>query len=376
VTRILLAPDKFKGSATAVEVAEALARGLLRVRPDLDVVSMPVADGGDGTVDAAVSSGLTRIPVATTGPTGLPVTTAYARHGTAAIVELADACGLLRLPHDRPAPLTASSRGVGTVIAAAIDAGCTELVVGIGGSASSDGGAGMLSALGAVLRDGDGNEVPDGGGSLHRIASIDVSALRARLAGVRLTIACDVDNPLLGPDGAAAVYAPQKGASPEDVRRIEDGLRHWADVVARTTGEELRDAPGAGAAGGVGFGGLALLGATLSPGADLVLDLVGLPAALQDADLVVTGEGSLDEQSLRGKVPARIARLAAAAGVPVLVACGRSQLSAAQLDAAGITGVLALVDREPDLQRCLTEAPTLLEDVGAEIASSLRVVHP
>jgi glycerate kinase len=371
VTRILLAPDKFKGSLTAVGVVEALARGLTRARPDLDVVRMPVADGGDGTVEAAISGGMARVAVRTTGPTGLPVDTAFARRDGAAILELADACGLLRLPGGRPAPLTASSRGLGTVIAAAVDAGCTDLVVGIGGSASSDGGAGMLAALGARLLDADGHEVPGGAGALHRIASIDTRPLTTRLAGVRITMACDVDNPLLGPDGASAVYGPQKGARPEDVERIDDALRHWADVVARTTGTDLRDAPGAGAAGGVGFGALSLLGATLSPGADLVLDLVGLPAALRGADVVVTGEGSLDEQSLRGKVPARIAQLAAAGRVPAYVVCGRSQLSADQLAAAGITAVLALVDREPDLQRCLTDAAALLERVGEEIARTV-----
>ena len=371
MTRVLVAPDKFKGSLTAAEVAEAVARGLLRAPAELDVVRLPVADGGDGTVEAAVSGGFTRVPVATVGPTGEPVLSAYARRGDSAVIELADACGIERLPGRRPAPLTASSRGLGVVMAAAIDAGCTDLVVGIGGSASTDGGAGMLHALGARLCDAAGDAVPDGGGALIDIATVDTSALVRRLAGITVTIACDVDNPLLGARGAAEVYAPQKGASSADLMRLEAGLRHWAGLVTSVTGADHRDAPGAGAAGGVGFGAIALLGATLQPGADLIFELVGLQAAIASADVVVTGEGSFDEQTLHGKAPARVAELARAAGLPTYVVCGRNQLTAEQSRQAGVTAVFALDQREPDLQRCLTEADSSLEDVGAELAQLL-----
>lgn len=372
MTRVLLAPDKFKGSLTAAEVAEAVSRGLLRARPGLDVVCLPVADGGDGTVEAAVSGGFARTPVASVGPTGEPVMTSYARRGRTAVIELADACGIQRLPGDVPAVLTASSRGLGVVMAAAVDAGCTELVVGIGGSASTDGGAGMLQALGARLCDAAGDEVPDGGIALIDIASVDTSALARRLAGVTVTIACDVDNPLLGPRGAAQVYGPQKGASPSDVVRLEAGLRHWAGLITSLTGADHRDAPGAGAAGGVGFGAIALLGATLQPGAHLIFELVGLPAALASADVVVTGEGSFDEQTLHGKAPARVAAMAAKAGLPTYVVCGRNQLSPEHWRGAGVTAVFALDQREPDRQRSLTEAASLLESVGEELADVLQ----
>lgn len=375
MTRVLLAPDKFKGSLTASEVADAVSRGLLRARPELDVIRLPVADGGDGTVEAAVSGGFTRTPVEAVGPTGDPVTTAYARRGDTAVIELADACGIERLP-GTPAPLTASSRGLGVVMDAAIDAGCTELVVGIGGSASTDGGAGMLQALGARLCDATGVEVPAGGGALIDVASVDTSALARRLAGVEVTIACDVDNPLLGPQGAAEVYGPQKGASPSDVIRLEAALRHWGGLVTSLTGTDHRDVPGAGAAGGVGFGALALLGATVRPGADMVFELVGLSAALRSADVVVTGEGSFDEQTLNGKAPVRVAAMARDAGVPAYVVCGRSRLAPEQWRAAGVTAVLALDQREPDVQRCLTEAASLLEGVGAELAQQLGQSAP
>ncbi|WP_332661786.1 glycerate kinase [Aeromicrobium sp.] len=375
MTRVLLAPDKFKGSLTASEVAGAVSRGLLRARPDLEVVRLPVADGGDGTVEAAVDGGFTRTPVEAVGPTGEAVMTAYARRTDTAVVELAGTCGIERLAGP-PAPLNASSRGLGVVMAAAIEAGCKKLVVGIGGSASTDGGAGMLQALGVRLCNAMGDDLPDGGGALIDVASVDTSALDRRLAEVSITIACDVDNPLLGPRGAAEVYGPQKGASPWDVIRLEAGLRHWAGLVTSLTGTDHRDVRGAGAAGGVGFGALALLGATLRPGADLVFEIVGLSAALGSADIVVTGEGSFDEQTLSGKAPARVAAMAREAGLPTYVVCGRSQLTPEQWRSAGVTAVLALDQREPDQQRCFTEAASLLEDVGAELARRLRQRPP
>ncbi|MGB3762961.1 MAG: glycerate kinase, partial [Ornithinimicrobium sp.] len=212
MTRVLIAPDKFKGSLTAADVCAAVGRGLHR-HASVTVTSCPVADGGDGTIAAALAAGYSEVPVTASGPTGLPVCTHYARRGDTAVVELADVSGLVRLPGERLEPLTATSRGTGEVMAAAIDAGCTQLVLGIGGSASTDGGAGMLSALGARLRGRNGTELPDGGASLASLASLELSSLTARMDGVTLTVACDVDNPLTGPNGAAAVYGPQKGAA-------------------------------------------------------------------------------------------------------------------------------------------------------------------
>ncbi|MGS0684985.1 glycerate kinase [Nakamurella sp. GG22] len=367
--RVLIASDKFKGSLTAAQVGAAVGSGLLRVLPDLDVVVVPVADGGDGTLAAALAAGYLRVPVSAAGPTGERVDTCYARLGDVAVVELADVCGLSQLPGGRLAPLTAGSRGTGEVIAAALDAGCRRVVVGIGGSAGTDGGAGMARALGARLFGADGREIAEGGAALADLDRIDLSALHPGLAGAEIVVACDVDNPLTGPRGAAAVYGPQKGAHGQDVVVLDAAVGHWADAVAAATGSDLRNSPGAGAAGGVGFAALALLGASLRPGIDLVLDLVGFHDQLRGAELVITGEGSLDEQTLHGKAPAGVATAAAAAGVPVVAVCGRNLLSGEQLRAAGIVAAYSLLDIEPDPARCMSDAGPLLERLAEAVAA-------
>ena len=366
--RVLVAPDKFKGSLTGLDVAEAVAAGIRRHRPDAVVETLPVADGGDGTLDAALASGFERVDVIVSGPTGDPVGTAYARRGDTAVVEMADACGLARLPGGTLQGLTASSRGLGDVVAAALEAGCREIVIGIGGSASTDGGAGMVSALGGVLVDEDGVVLPDGGAALARLHALDLERLHPALPDARLVVACDVDNTLTGPHGAAATYGPQKGLTAHDVPLVDAGLARWADLVATTTGVDRRDAPGAGAAGGVGFAAVALLGATLRPGITLMLDLLGFDDHVTGVDLVVTGEGSLDEQSLHGKAPVGVAEAARRHGVPVVAVCGRRLLDAAALETAGIGEAYALLDVEPDPVTCMSDAARLLEAVGERIA--------
>ncbi|HZX06023.1 glycerate kinase [Kribbella sp.] len=354
--RVVVASDKFKGTLTSAEVAEAVGTGVRRVCPDATVISVPVADGGDGTLSAAVAAGYTLVPVDASGPTGEPVRSGYARSGHTAVVELADVSGLVRLPGGVPAPLTATTYGTGELIAAALDAGCTRIVLGIGGSASTDGGRGLIEALSgnnSSLRD---EKVPD-----RRLA-----ALRRRLDGVQIVVACDVDNPLTGRRGAAAVYGPQKGATPQQVAQLDAALGKWADVVARETGADLRDTPGAGAAGGVGFAALALLGAELRPGIELVLEMVRFREKLAGADLVVTGEGALDEQTLHGKAVAGVA--AASNGVPVVAVCGVNRLSAEQLRGIGVAAAYALTDVEPDVRRCIAEPRPLLEELGERLA--------
>lgn len=368
---VLLAPDKFKGSLTAAEVAAALSRGIRRSRPGMDVVALPVADGGDGTLDAAVAAGFRRVPIRVSGPTGRPVDTAYARRGATAVVEMADACGLARLPGGRPAPLQASSRGVGEVAAAAVAAGCTRLVVGIGGSASTDGGLGFARALGAVVTSAGGAEPGEGGGALAEVTALEFSGLRL-LDGVEVVVACDVDNPLTGEHGAAAVYGPQKGATEADVAVLDAALAQWADVVQAATGRDLRDTPGAGAAGGVGFAAVALLGARLRPGIELMLELLDFDRHVAQADWVVVGEGSLDRQSLRGKAPVGVAARARAAGARVLAVCGRCTADLAELRRLGIEEVHALIDEEPDPHRCMAHAAELLEGLGARLAAGGR----
>jgi glycerate kinase len=367
MARVLIACDKFKGTLTAAEVAAAVGAGVRRARPEVVVESLPVADGGDGTLAAAVAAGFELVPVTVTGPTGSPVDTGYARSGDQAVVELADATGLARLPAG-PAPMRASSLGAGQVVAAAVEDGCRRILLGIGGSASTDGGAGMVRGLGARLLTASGAEIHEGGGPLAGIASLDLIALRERIAGVEVVVACDVDNPLTGPNGAAATYGPQKGATPEQVLELDDALSHWADVVSTALGQDLRDRPGAGAAGGVGFAALALLGATLRPGIDLVLDLVGFHERLAGAHLVVTGEGALDAQTLHGKAPAGVAAAAAEERIPVVAVCGVNHLDPDRMRAAGISSAYALTDLEPDVRRCLTDGPRLLERLGERIA--------
>ena len=366
--RVLLAPDKFKGSLTAAEVAEAVATGIQQVRAGVDLVCVPVADGGDGTVAAALSSGYRRVEVLTVGPTGLPVHTGYAVHGQRAVVELADVVGLSRLPEGRPDPLRASTFGLGVVVRDAIDRGATEIVIGLGGSASTDGGAGMAQALGALLSDGSGHELPTGGAALAQLLHVNLQALQERVDGVRFVVACDVDNPLLGASGAAAVFGPQKGADTTQVDQLDEALTRWAQAVAEATGVDLADQPGAGAAGGTGYAALALLGAELRPGIDLVLDLVGFDQLLDGVDLVVTGEGSLDEQSLAGKAPVGVAQAAAGAGVRVVAVAGRNLLSAEQLQRVGISAAYALDQLEPNLSRSMANAADLLSQVGRTIA--------
>lgn len=370
--RVLVAPDKFKGSLSAAQVARSVRDGLLDVRPDLDVVLLPIADGGEGTLEAALAAGYERVPVTATGPTGEPVNTAYARSGRVALLEMADVSGLARLPGGRPQARTATSRGTGELLASALDAGCRQIVLGVGGSACTDGGAGMLQALGARLRDGDGTELPLRGAALGRAASLDLAGLHPGLRDAEVVVACDVDNPLTGPEGAAAVYGPQKGASPQDVVELDAALSRFADVVAASVGHDHRQSPGAGAAGGTAFAALAVLGAQLRPGIELVLDLVGFSAQLVGASLVVVGEGSLDEQSLRGKAVMGVASVARAAGVPVVAVCGRRELDAAQLRSGGLDAAYALTDLEPDLDMCMRDAYGLLRRLVGRLVEHVK----
>jgi glycerate kinase len=374
---LVVAPDKFKGSLTAREVAGHIAAGIAREAPDVAITRVPVADGGDGTVDAALAAGFARVAVRAHEPLGRPTDTAFAVRDGVAVIEMADISGLRLLSPGGLDALRASSFGVGEVIRAALDHGCRTVVLGIGGSASTDGGAGMLAALGARLSDAAGNELPPGGGALAALARIDLSGLHPRLASTRMVVASDVDNPLLGPNGAAVVYGPQKGATPADVVLLDAALARWDEVLSaalraspagRSRGGTVRDRPGAGAAGGVGYAAMAALGGVLEPGIGLILDLVRFADHLPAAQLVITGEGSLDEQTLSGKAPAGVAAAARAAGIPVVAVCGRLGLTEDQLRAAGIAGAYALTDIEPDLSRCLAAAGPLLETVARRLA--------
>jgi glycerate kinase len=370
-TRVVVAPDKFKGSLSAAAVAAAVGRGVRSVVPGAVVVEHPTADGGEGTVDMVLAHGYDAVTVTVSGPLGTPVDAVFAIQTPLAVIEMASAAGLPLLASgpDEDTATRASTYGVGQMITAALDCGATRIVLGVGGSATTDGGAGALTALGAELVDASGEPVSPGGGGLVSGSRLDLSGLDPRLVHADLVVACDVDNPLTGTTGAAAVYGPQKGATPARVAELDLALGHWAELVADATGQDLRDMPGAGAAGGLAFGLSAVLGARMTPGIALLLDVTGFDEVVRGADLVVVGEGSLDHQSLHGKGPVGVAQAAARHGVPVVAVVGRSTVSAEQARAVGIDAVYALTDVEPDESRSMNEAEPLLEDIAATVAS-------
>ncbi|WP_087873908.1 glycerate kinase [Arthrobacter globiformis] len=383
--RIVIAPDKFKGSLSAPDVARHLETGLRSATADgvshegrrsLEVLRIPVADGGEGTLDAAVGSGFTRRRAVVSGPTGQPLTAEFAFRGREAVIEMAAASGLAVLPNydggrpDSVTARTASSLGTGELIRAALDAGCRQIILGVGGSANTDGGAGVLQGLGAKLLDAAGNELPLGGAALAHLAEIDFSGFDTRLEESRFILASDVDNPLLGAEGAAAIFGPQKGATAADAGELDAALANFVQVLAAEIGPravKAASAPGAGAAGGVGYAAIAALAASRRPGIDVVLEFTRLADRLTGADLVITGEGSLDEQSLLGKTPMGVARAAAAAAVPVVAVCGRTTLSPEQQQNSGFRQVYPLTALESNVEICIAEAGRLLEELGQHI---------
>jgi glycerate 2-kinase len=376
---VIVAPDKFKGSLSAAGAAGALARGLRRGRPAVRVVEHPIADGGEGTVEMVLSHGFRSVSREVRGPTGEPVTATYALRGDTAVVEMAAAVGLGRLPGGVPddhTARTASTYGVGELIGDALDHGARRIVLAVGGSATTDGGAGMAVALGARVSGASGPALRDGGATLLEAVRLDLDGLDPRLTEAAVVVACDVDNPLTGPQGAAAVYGPQKGAGEETVELLDRALARWADLVADATGQDLRNLPGAGAAGGLGFGAAALLGAEIRSGIEYLLELSGFARAVEGADLVVVGEGSLDEQSLRGKGPVGVAAVAARAGARVVAVAGRSTVAPEQLRGRGISAVYPLTDLEPDAGRSMRHAAELLETTAERIAAVWLLDRP
>ena len=364
--RIVVAVDKFKGSLSAQDAAAHIAVGLRSVDPLTEVVIAPVADGGDGTVEAVIAAGFEQREAAVGGPTGEMVQAKYGVRGGTCVVELANSCGIQLLPGGQFAPMTASSRGLGQVMAAALDTGCARLVVGVGGSASTDGGAGMLTALGGRILTGRGKPIDDGGIGLMNARTVDLAGVHPRLSQVSLELASDVNNPLTGGHGAAAIYGPQKGASPGQVRILDRALKHFASVADPV----LAKCAGAGAAGGTGYAAL-LLGADIRSGIEVMLDITGFADRLAGADLVITGEGSLDGQSLHGKAPMGVAQAARARAIPVTALAGRVVVPAEALRAAGIRAAYALTDIEPDVERCMRSAGLLLQRRAATLLTDV-----
>lgn len=353
--RVLIAPDKFKGSLSAVEAAAAMAEGVLAVYPEADVTQVPVADGGEGTLEAALAAGGQEHTANVRGPLGGYVTALWALTGNTAVIETARASGLMLVDPSVQSSLAASSYGSGELIREALDAGASEIVLGIGGSAMTDGGSGALTALGLRILDAAGNPVPPGGAGLSLAETIDASGLDARLGGVRVRIAADVTNPLTGPQGAAHVFGEQKGAAAAARLLLDEALTRWAQLLREVTGIDV-DIPGAGAAGGFPSAFLAFTQASLESGFDVIARLTGLDAALEKADLVLTGEGSLDEQSRYGKAPLSVAERARDAGLPVVALAGRITLSPQVLAEYGVVSSVSLLDLVQDPQDAMTQA--------------------
>jgi glycerate kinase len=364
---VLLAPDRFAGCLSAPEVARHLAVGLRRARPDVPVVELPVADGGDGTAAAAVASGWRRVELEVCGPTGRPVNACMALNGGTAVVELAEASGVRRLPGGRPQPLTATSLGTGQLVAHAVRLGVRRVVLGVNGGACADGGAGLVQGLGGRLLDALGKDLPPGGAALRSLHALDLRGM-PDLSGVEVILAGAPAGPLLGRNGAAALAARHAGVGREELRVLDAGLRRWADLAEAASRSAVRDRPGAGAAGGVGFAALAFLGARVADGTALMLDLLGFAERARGARLVVTGEGSLDARTLRGRSTVGVARAAARARVPVVAVADRRGLTGEQLRRARIQAVYALADIEPDADRRVRQAGPLLEQLTVAIA--------
>ena len=373
--KIVIAPDSFKESLTAMEVAGAIEAGFREVFPGAVYVKLPVADGGEGTVQAMIdASGGRRVTLDVTGPLGEPVQAFYGLmgDGVTAVIEMAAASGLEQVPAARRNPLHTTSFGTGQLIRHALDAGARRFVLGIGGSATNDGGAGMLQALGGRLLDAQGAELARGGAALAALERIDVSGLDARIADCAFDVACDVNNPLVGPQGASAVFGPQKGATPDMVEQLDRNLRRYAEVIARDLGQQVADVPGAGAGGGMGAAMLVFLKGRLRPGSEIVTAAVGLDAAVADADLVVTGEGRIDGQTIQGKTPVGVARVAQRHGKPVIAIAGSLSPGAEAVYGHGIAAVFGAVSRPCTVDEAMAAAAANVRAAARNVASAIN----
>ena len=368
--RILLAPQEFKGSLSANQVVEAMADGVRRVRPEATIDRVPLADGGPGTVEAVVAATDGRYSVARVeGPLGAPVDARWGRigDGATAVIEMASASGLLQLGPDQLDPRRAGTFGTGELIRAALDARVQRILIGLGGSATNDGGAGMASALGARFLDDDGDALPPGGAALARLARIDTHALDPRLATVDIVVLADVSNPLLGPDGASSIYGPQKGADAAAIAELDRALRNYADIVARDLGVEITTIRGGGAAGGLGAGLVAFTGARIVSGIDYVAEAVDLRQRLATADLSITGEGRLDRQSTFGKTVAGVAGLALDVGTPCLAIGGSIDTPDVVRAIPGVVDLEVAASADFTLAEAMADAGPLVADATARL---------
>lgn len=376
--KIVIAPDSFKGSVSALKAANAMEQGLRRVFPDAIIEKIPMADGGEGTVQSLVDATgghlHTRRVLA---PLENEVDAQFGilSDGETAVIEMASASGLTRVePHERN-PLRTTTYGTGQLIHTALEAGCRRLIIGIGGSATNDGGAGMAEALGVRLLDTNGKQIQRGGGSLGQLASIDVTGLHPAIAETETVVACDVNNPLTGPDGASHIYGPQKGATPEMIETLDGYLAHFDDILRQTLGKSFNDIPGAGAAGGLGAGLMAFLNAELRLGIDIMIDAVNLKERVKGAAVVFTGEGQLDFQTVFGKTPVGVAKVAKAYDIPVIAIAGGIAEGAEAVYDAGIDAMLGIVQEPMSLENAVTDASRLIADIAEQAARLIKIGH-
>ncbi len=372
--KIVIASDSYKGSNSSLKVAGLIEEGSKAVFPDAEYVKIPIADGGEGTVEALVGGlGGETVTVKATDPLGRSTDAFYGVVGGKVVAEMAAASGLPLLLENEKNPRIAGTYGTGQILRAALDAGYRDITIGIGGSATNDGGAGMAQALGFSLKDSNGRELPPGGAALADIASIDDSAADQRLKEAVIHVACDVDNPLLGENGASFIYGPQKGADPVMVKELDAALGRFADVVERWKGRSMRNIPGAGAAGGLGFGLNAFCDAVMKSGIDTILDLTDFEEKIKGADLVITGEGKIDGQSIRGKVPIGVASRSKPAGLPVLAIVGNIGEGASAVYAYGIDSIMSTVSKTMTLEEAIACSAESLKDAAERACRMIRI---
>jgi glycerate kinase len=374
--KIVIAPDSFKESLSALEVANAVEKGFREVFPEAEYVKVPMADGGEGTVQSLVdATGGCIVETEVTGPLGERVSAFFGMlgDGKTAAIEMAAASGLHLVPREKRNPLVTTTRGTGELILAALDEGAEHIIIGIGGSATNDGGAGMIQALGGRLLDRYGQEIGPGGGSLSELADVDLSGLDERLKRVKIEVACDVDNPLTGPKGASAIFGPQKGASPEMVAVLDQNLQHYATVIERVLGKQVKDIPGAGAAGGLGAGLLAFLNAELKRGVDIILETVKFAEKIQGAALVITGEGRIDGQTIFGKTPVGVAKTAKRYGIPVIAIAGSVSDDSDVVLNHGIDALYSIVPGIISLEKAIENAEYYIKKVARNIAAACKI---
>lgn len=376
--KVVIAPDSFKESLSALEVAQAIERGFRQIYPEAAYIKLPMADGGEGTVDAMVAAtGGEIIPVTVSGPQGKVTEAFYGLlgEGKTAVIEMAAASGLHLVAGSERNPLTTTSYGTGELILAALQRGVESIILGIGGSATNDGGAGMMQALGAKLLDDDGQPLKPGGAALAQLKRIDLSQLDPRLQQVKITVACDVDNPLCGKKGASAIFGPQKGATAEQVQQLDKALLHYGTLLEQTTGRQVLDIPGAGAAGGMGAALIGFLAAQLRPGIEIVIETLRLDDAVRGADVVITGEGRLDSQSIHGKTPIGVARVAKRYQLPVIAIAGSLSKDYQVVHQHGIDAAFSVLDRIVTLPEALAEAARNLEVTARNVAAVWRLAQ-